>query len=60
MPTFATVFHFMEEWKSFALHSMDKGWHVLGIVIYNAFYISRTVIGMEMTDCGKYETCLKL
>ena len=29
-----------------------------------AFYISQTIIGMElteqMTDCGKYETCLKL
>jgi len=37
---------------------------VLGIVTYYAFYISRTIIGMEMTgqmtDCGKCESYLKL
>jgi len=36
---------------------------LLSIVIY-AFYIPRTIIGMgmtgQMTDCGKYETYLKL
>jgi len=36
---------------------MDKRWHVLGTVTYYAFYISQTIIGMEltrlMTDCGK-------
>jgi len=52
------------KWNSFALHSMDKRWYVLGTITYYAFYISRTVIGMElteqMTDCGKYDTYLKL
>jgi hypothetical protein len=28
---------------------MDKRWHVLGIVTYYAFYISQTIIGMELT-----------
>jgi hypothetical protein len=46
--------------NSFAPHSVDKRWHVLGIVTYYAFYISRRIIGMEMTGCGKYETYLKL
>jgi hypothetical protein len=50
--------------NSFAVHSMDKRWHVLGIITYYDCYISRTIIGMEltgeMTDCGKYETYLKL
>ena len=52
------------KWNSFTLHSMDKRWHVLGTITYYTFYISQTIIGMElteqMTDCGKYETCLKL
>jgi len=43
---------------------MGKRWHVLGTLTYYAFYISWTIIGMElteqMTDCGKYETYLKL
>ena len=34
---------------------MDKQWHVLGTITYYAFYISRTITGMEltgqMTDC---------
>jgi len=55
---------YWKKWNSFTFHSMDKRWHMLGIVTYYAFYISRTIIGMEltaqMTDCGKYETCLKL
>ena len=55
---------YWKKWNSFSLHSMDKQWHVLGIVTYYAFYISRTIIGMEltgqMTDCGKYEGCLIL
>jgi len=48
--------------ESFALHSMDKRWHMLGSITYYAFSISQTIIGMElteqMTDCGKYETYL--
>jgi hypothetical protein len=51
------------KWNSFALHSMDEQWHVLSIVTY-AFYISRTIIRMQLTgqttDCGNYETYLKL
>jgi hypothetical protein len=43
---------------------MDKRWHVLGAITYNAFCISRTIIGMELTeqmrDCGNYESYLKL
>jgi len=43
---------------------MDKRWDMLDIVTYYAFYISWTIIGIEltgqMTDYGKYETCLKL
>jgi len=47
------------------LHTPFYGqWHVLGTITYYAFYISWKIIGMElteqMTDCGKYETCLKL
>jgi len=34
------------------------------VLPYYGFYISPTIIGMvlteQMTDCGKYETCLKL
>ena len=37
------------KWSNFALHSMDKWWHMLAIVTYYAFYISRTMIGMELT-----------
>jgi len=52
-----------QKWNNFALHSVDTRWDVLGIVTQYAFYISWTIIGMEltgqMTDCGKYETCLK-
>jgi len=51
------------EWNSFAAHSTDKRWHVIDNIIYD-FHISRTIIGMElteqMTDCGKYQTYLKL
>jgi len=36
--------------NSFALHSMDKQWHMLGTITYYAFYISRTIIGMELTE----------
>ena len=38
------------KWNSFTLHSMDKQWHVLGTITYHAFYISRTIIGMELTE----------
>ena len=52
------------KWNSFTLHSMDKRWHMLGTITYCAFYISQTIIGMELTeqvtDCGKYEAYLKL
>ena len=30
---------YWRKWSSFAPHSMDKQWHVLGIVTYYAFYI---------------------
>jgi len=55
---------YWQKWSSFVVHSMDKRWHVLGTVTYYAFCISRTIIGMELTekiiDGGKYETYLKL
>jgi len=38
------------KWNSFALHSMDKQWHVLGTITYYAFYISWTIIGLDRTD----------
>jgi len=51
------------KWNSFAVQSTDKWWYMLGIITYYAFYISQTILGMElagwMTDCGKYETYLK-
>jgi len=52
------------KWDSFAIHSTDKRQYMLDIITYYDFCISWTIIGMEltgeMTDCGKYETCLKL
>jgi len=29
---------------------MDKQWHVLGTITYYTFYISWTIIGMELTE----------
>jgi len=29
---------------------MDKRWHVLGTITYYAFYISQTIIGLELTQ----------
>jgi len=29
---------------------MDKRWHILDTITYNAFYISQTIIGMELTE----------
>jgi len=40
---------YWRKWNSFALHSVDKRWHVLVIVTYCVFFFSRTIIGMELT-----------
>jgi hypothetical protein len=36
--------------NSFILHSMDKRWYVLSTIIYYAFYVSQTIIGMELRE----------
>ena len=38
-----------QKWNSLAVHSTYEWWYMLRIIIYYAFYISWTIIGMELT-----------
>ena len=47
-----------QKWNSFALHSTDKRCHVLGIVTYYAFYISRSAVEHGSGQKSSFSTCL--